>query len=212
MDYTTENINCTNMAHVCGTVLDNLEFSHKTYGETFYIMKIGVYRHSGYEDQINVMISERLINEKEIYSGMQMEIWGQIRTYNQEEQGHNKLNIVLFAREIHEVEEEAYINEINLEGFICKEPMERITPLGRKLCDIMLAVNRMYNKSDYIPCITWGRNASYSASMSVGDCINVQGRLQSRQYKKKMEDGQVVEKTAYEVSVIQLEKITENVI
>ncbi len=212
MDYTTENINCTNMAHVCGEVLDNLEFSHKTYGEAFYTMKLGVYRHSGYEDCINVMISERLMNERTICPGMQLEVWGQIRTYNQEQDGHNRLNIVLFARDIYEADEEEYINEISLEGFICKKPAERTTPLGRKLCDLMLAVNRMYNKSDYIPCITWGRNAGYSAAMEVGDCISIQGRLQSRQYKKKMDDGRIIEKTAYEVSVIQLEKNMENMI
>ncbi len=205
-DYNTT----TNMAHICGEVIDGPNLSHKTYGEAFYIFKMGVLRNSGFEDQINVMISERIMATIEIVEGMFLDIQGQVRTYNEDVDGRNKLNIVVFVRELYvaygEIE---YINDIYLEGYLCKKPLSRTSPMGRKICDLMLAVNRMYNKSDYIPCISWGRNAVYSNTLDVGDKIAIHGRLQSRQYKKKTEDGDVLLKTAYEVSILQLESLAE---
>lgn len=205
-DYNTT----TNMAHICGEVIDGPKLSHKTYGEAFYLFKMGVLRNSGFEDQINVMISERILATMEICEGMFLDIQGQVRTYNEDVDGKNKLNIVVFVRELFVVYGEVeYINDIHLEGYLCKKPLSRTSPMGRKICDIMLAVNRMYNKSDYIPCISWGRNAIYSSTLDVGDKISIYGRLQSRQYKKKTEDGDVLLKTAFEVSILQLESLAE---
>ena len=205
-DYNTT----TNMAHICGEVIDGPKLSHKTYGEAFYVFKMGVLRNSGFEDQVNLMISERLLATMEICEGMFLDVQGQVRTYNEDVDGRNKLNIVIFVREIFVVYGACeHINDIYLEGYLCKKPLSRTSPLGRKICDIMLAVNRMYNKSDYIPCISWGRNAVYSSTLDVGDKIAIHGRLQSRQYKKKLEDGEVLVKTAYEVSILQLESLAE---
>lgn len=205
-DYNTT----TNMAHICGEVIDGPKLSHKTYGEAFYVFKMGVLRNSGFEDQVNLMISERLLATMEICEGMFLDVQGQVRTYNEDVDGRNKLNIVIFVREIFVVYGACeHINDIYLEGYLCKKPLSRTSPLGRKICDIMLAVNRMYNKSDYIPCISWGRNAVYSSTLDVGDKIAIHGRLQSRQYKKKLEDGEILVKTAYEVSILQLESLAE---
>lgn len=203
----------TNVAHVCGEIIDGLKFSHRTYGEIFYTFEIGVLRNSGYEDQIIIMASERILSTMNIEPGQFVNIEGQIRTYNEDVNGHNKLNIVVFARDITEADsEDEAINEIYLEGFLCKKPLQRTSPLGRKICDLMLAVNRMYNKSDYIPCIAWGRNAIYSSTLDVGDRIAVHGRLQSRQYKKKCDDGDFLIKTAYEVSILALETFTADMV
>lgn len=148
----------TNVAHVCGEIIDGLKFSHRTYGEVFYTFEIGVLRNSGYEDQIIVMASERILSTMNIELGEYVNIEGQIRTYNEDVEGHNKLNIVIFARDITEADpEDEAINEIYLEGFLCKKPLQRTSPLGRKICDLMLAVNRMYNKSDYIPWYRLGK-------------------------------------------------------
>lgn len=210
---TTDSNANTNGAIICGEVIDGCRFSHRTYGEAFYNFQVGVLRNSGYEDQIIIMASERIISTMSIEVGARLCIQGQVRTYNEEVGGHNKLNIVVFAREIEEVcTDEEGTNEIYLEGFLCKKPLSRTSPLGRKICDLMLAVNRMYNKSDYIPCIAWGRNAIYANTLEVGDRIAIHGRLQSRQYKKKCEDGEVVLKTAYEVSILQLETYTSDMV
>lgn len=196
----------TNMAHICGEVIDGPKLSHKTYGEAFYIFKMGVNRNSGYQDQINMMVSERMLLPEEIEVGSWMDIQGQVRTYNEEVEGRNKLNIVVFVRDFAYCDEGvSWTNDIFLEGYLCKTPLARTSPLGRRICDMMLAVNRMYNKSDYIPCIAWGRNAVYSSTLDVGDKIAIRGRLQSREYKKREGDGSVAIKTAFEVSVTQLE-------
>lgn len=204
---TTDSSHDTNIACICGEVIDELKLNHKTYGEAFYTFEIGIVRNSGYEDQIIVMVSERILCQADVKKGTVLEIQGQVRTYNEEVEGRNRLNIVVFAREMREATEDAVPkNEIYLEGYLCKKPAARTSPLGRKICDIMLAVNRMYNKSDYIPCIAWGRNALYSSTLDVGDKIALHGRLQSRRYKKKCEDGDVLEKTAFEVSILQMEE------
>ncbi|MEE0515392.1 MAG: single-stranded DNA-binding protein [Emergencia sp.] len=202
---TTDGTCTTNRAYLCGEAADNLRLSHKTYGEAFYTFSFTVARNSGYEDKVTVMASERILNGFTVCSGLRLSVEGQIRTYNEDENGRNKLNIVVFARDIKLADEEADKNEVYLEGFLCKKPLLRTSPLGRKICDLMLAVNRMYNKSDYIPCIAWGRSAVYSSTLDVGEKIILKGRIQSRQYRKKTEYGTVLEKTAFEVSVLQLE-------
>lgn len=203
---TTDGTCITNRAHLCGAAADGLKLSHKTYGEAFYTFSFIVARNSGYEDKVTVMASERILGGFTICEGLRLSVEGQIRTYNEDENGRNKLNIVVFARDIRPAEEtDEDKNEVYLEGFLCKNPLLRTSPLGRKICDLMLAVNRMYNKSDYIPCIAWGRSAVYSSTLDVGDRIILKGRIQSRQYRKKTEDGTVLEKTAFEVSILQME-------
>lgn len=197
----------TNRAAVQGTVLTEMAFSHKSYGECFYLFTLGIKRRSGYEDEIKVIISERLICNLTIMEGKRIRVEGQIRTYNEEEKGKSHLNVVIFARAVSELNSEEYDeNSIYLEGFVCKQPVQRMSPLGRNICDIMLAVNRMYNKSDYIPCIAWGRNAAYAGNLEVGKKLCITGRIQSREYKKHDEEGNAVMKTAYEVSILKIEE------
>ena len=205
MKSTTDNVYETNKAIVAGSVSSPLKFRHKTYGEAFYTFVLGIERRSGYVDEINVMISERLIYESSLYEGDFVEIAGQVRTYNESIDGRNKLNVVIFAREIETgLSEEYFENYIYLEGFLCKPPIKRTSPLGRDICDLMIAVNRMYNKSDYIPCIAWGRNANYADNLKVGTKVYLEGRIQSREYKKKFEDGTSEIRKAFEISILKL--------
>ena len=198
----------SNIAELCGAVLSDLKFSHKTYGEIFYTFVLGIERRSGYIDEINVMVSERLIFENPPRINDYVEIKGQIRTYNETFEGRNKLNIVVFAKEISLSENFGYNeNYVYLEGYLCKSPLRRTSPLGRDICDLMLAVNRMYNKSDYIPCIAWGRNAGYAENLGIGTKLAVEGRIQSREYKKKLEDGTSEMRKAFEVSIVKIEEI-----
>ena len=198
----------SNIAELCGIVMSELEFSHKTYGEVFYTFVLGVQRRSGYVDELNVMVSERLIYDNPPRRNQFLEIKGQIRTYNEMAGGKNKLNVVVFAREIYLCEDFGYYeNYIYLEGFLCKIPIRRTSPLGRDICDMMVAVNRMYNKSDYIPCIAWGRNAGYGEQLAVGTRLLLEGRLQSREDKKKLEDGTVETRKAFEVSILKMEEV-----
>jgi len=198
----------SNLAELCGAVLSELSFSHKTYGEIFYTFVLGIERRSGYMDEINVMVSERLVFDYSPRINDFVEIKGQVRTYNEFAEGKNKLNVVVFAKEICASENFGYNeNYIYLEGFLCKPPLRRTSPLGREICDLMLAVNRMYNKSDYIPCIAWGRNAGYAEQLGVGTKLAIEGRIQSREYKKKFDDGTAEMRKAYEVSVVKLEEI-----
>ena len=198
----------SNLAELCGAVLSELRFSHKTYGEIFYTFVLGIERRSGYMDEINIMVSERLIFEQTLRVNDYVEIKGQVRTYNEFAEGRNKLNVVVFAKEICISENFGYNeNYIYLEGFLCKPPLKRTSPLGRDICDLMLAVNRMYNKSDYIPCIAWGRNAGYAEQLGVGTKLAIEGRIQSREYRKKLDDGTSELRKAYEVSVVKLEEI-----
>ena len=198
----------SNIAELCGAVLSELKFSHKTYGEIFYTFVLGIERRSGYIDEINIMVSERLIFENSPRLNDFVEIKGQVRTYNELSEGRNKLNVVVFAKEICLSESFGYNeNYVYLEGFLCKEPIKRTSPLGRDICDLMLAVNRMYNKSDYIPCIAWGRNAGYAESLGVGTKLSVEGRIQSREYRKKLEDGSSEIRKAFEVSIVKIEEM-----
>ena len=198
----------SNIAELCGAVLSELKYSHKTYGEIFYTFVLGIERRSGYIDEINIMVSERLIFDNPPRLNDFVEIKGQVRTYNELSEGRKKLNVVVFAKEIYLSENFGYNeNYVYLEGFLCKEPLKRTSPLGRDICDLMMAVNRMYNKSDYIPCIAWGRNAGYAESLGVGTKLSVEGRIQSRDYRKKLEDGSSEMRKAFEVSIVKIEEI-----
>lgn len=197
--------NETNKAELQGTVLTEPCFSHRSYGENFYRFQLGVRRKSQFLDRIPIIASERLLWEKEPKTGDRMNLLGQVRTYNETVEGRSHLNIVVFARELSLQTEEEDCNRITLEGFICKPPVDRVSPLGRELCDIMLAVNRAYSKSDYVPCIAWGRNARFGGCLEVGSKLRISGRMQSREYRKKMEDGTSETRIAYEVSVLNLE-------
>lgn len=198
----------TNQTELRGTILSLPEYSHKSYGEVFYHFILGVYRKSGYQDKVPVVISERLIWNLTLGLENRAHVLGQIRTYNECLDGKNKLNIVIFAREFQLLEEDGTLdeNKVYLEGFLCKTPIKRVSPLGREICDMMLAVNRMYNKSDYIPCIAWGRNAGYAGVLVVGTKIRISGRIQSREYRKKDEEGNTITKVAYEVSILKIEE------
>ncbi|WP_206460797.1 single-stranded DNA-binding protein [Anaerovorax sp. IOR16] len=196
----------TNSVELLGTIISDAVFSHKSYGELFYSFTLGVERKSGYQDEIQIIVSERLIWKTPFSVGQRAHVFGQIRTYNEAAEGRNRLNVVVFAREFHIDEENLEDeNRVFLEGFVCKVPVGRVSPLGREICDIMLAVNRMYNKSDYIPCIAWGRNAGYTSKLEVGSKLSVTGRIQSREYRKKDEEGNITIKIAYEVSILKIE-------
>ncbi len=202
------NIIENNMATISGKVVSNIEFSHEVYGEGFYYFMLEVPRLSESNDKIPVTISERLASKDKLTIGTIIEVEGQFRSYNSYNSEGNKLLLTVFARDIIFLEDEKKIknpNQIYLNGFICKRPIYRTTPFGREITDILLAVNRPYNKSDYIPCIAWGRNARFSEKLTVGDNIKVWGRIQSRTYQKKLESGEVINKIAYEVSVSKME-------
>ena len=198
----------TNQTELRGTILTLPEYSHKSYGEVFYCFILGIERKSGYRDEIPVVISERLIWNITLEPEYRAYILGQIRTYNECIDGRNKLNIVVFAREFQLLDDETLSdeNKVFLEGYLCKPPVRRVSPLGREICDMMLAVNRMYNKSDYIPCIAWGRNAGYAGGLEVGTKIQICGRIQSREYRKKDPEGNISTKVAYEVSILKIEE------
>lgn len=197
-----------NTVTIIGKVASELNFSHEVYGEGFFNFMLDVPRLSDVNDLLPVTISERLIQNIQFEEGACFEIEGQFRSYNSYNNESNKLMLTVFARDIKPVEDMSKVknpNQIFLNGFVCKKPIYRTTPFGREICDVLLAVNRQYNKSDYIPCIAWGRNARYSESINVGENIKVWGRVQSRSYQKTLENNQVINKVAYEVSVIKME-------
>ncbi len=202
------NIIENNMATISGKVVSNVEFSHEVYGEGFYYFMLDVPRLSDSSDKIPVTISERLASRDKLEIGTVIEVEGQFRSYNSYNNEGNRLLLTVFARDITFLEDEKKIknpNQIYLNGFICKKPIYRTTPFGREITDILLAVNRPYNKSDYIPCIAWGRNARFSERLTVGDNIKVWGRIQSRTYQKKFETGDILNKVAYEISISKME-------
>lgn len=197
-----------NMVTISGKVVSNIEFSHEVYGEGFYYFMLDVPRLSDSCDKIPVTVSERLNTKQKLEIGKIIEVEGQFRSYNSFNNDGNRLLLTVFAREINFLEDELKIknpNQIYLNGFVCKKPIFRTTPFGREISDILLAVNRPYNKSDYIPCISWGRNARYSEGLVIGDNVKVWGRIQSREYQKKFDSGEIISKTAYEVSVSKME-------
>ncbi|MCL2349857.1 MAG: single-stranded DNA-binding protein [Defluviitaleaceae bacterium] len=204
-----------NRISLFGEIASECTFSHDVFGEGFYNFNILVPRLSDASDLLPVTISERIIEGSRFAPGEHIGITGQIRSYNNyvEEEGRNRLILTVFAKDYEFYDDQTTAshnpNEVFLDGFICKPPIYRTTPFGREIADLLLAVNRSYNKSDYIPCITWGRNARYGAKLAVGDNIKLWGRMQSRIYQKKQEHtDEVLEKTAFEVSVSRLEYAT----
>jgi primosomal replication protein N len=208
----TDKVFDNNQVSIAGEVISDFTFSHDVFGEGFYVLEVVVSRLSNSYDMIPVMVSERLIDVKQDYKGKFVEVLGQFRSYNRHEESKNKLVLSVFAREVKmmdELTENAKPNHIFLDGFVCKPPIYRKTPLGREIADVLLAVNRPYGKSDYIPCICWGRNARFAESFAVGGHVQVWGRIQSREYQKKLTDTDFEKRVAYEVSVSKLEYLEE---
>ena len=201
-----------NQVIIAGEIVSGFTFSHEVYGEGFYMVEVAVNRLSNYADYIPVMVSERLIDVTENYEGQYIGVVGQFRSYNRHEEKKNRLVLSVFAREIEftgEPGEDVKSNQIFLDGYICKEPIYRKTPLGREIADLLVAVNRSYGKSDYIPSICWGRNARYAAGFAVGEHVQIWGRIQSREYVKKLNEFETEKRIAYEVSVSKIDCIED---
>lgn len=199
-----------NQVSIMGEVVSTFTFSHEVFGEGFYMLNVSVKRLSESCDVIPLMISERLIDVNEDYRGTYIRATGQFRSYNRHEEKKNRLVLSVFVRELEFTEEElenSKTNQIFLDGYICKTPIYRRTPLGREISDMLLAVNRPYGKSDYIPCICWGRNARFTSGFEVGGHVQIWGRIQSREYVKKLDDDTTEKRVAYEVSVSKLEYV-----
>ena len=197
-----------NQVSIMGKIASSFTFSHQVFGEGFYLVDILVKRLSDSEDRIPLMVSERLVDVTQDYEGEYIMVQGQFRSYNRHEEKKNRLVLSVFVRALSFVEEaddSIKTNQIFLDGYICKPPVYRKTPLGREIADLLLAVNRPYGKSDYIPCICWGRNARYASAFEVGGHVLLWGRIQSREYIKKLGENETEKRTAYEVSVSKLE-------
>ena len=204
-----------NRVSIIGEVVSEFTFSHEVFGEGFYIVNVSVNRLSDMVDIIPLMISERLIDVTKDYRGQKIEVQGQFRSYNRHEGTRNKLVLSIFVRELAFVEEEdipeeqSKSNQIYLDGYVCKPPIYRKTPLGREIADILIAVNRPYVKSDYIPCIAWGRTARFASGIQVGGHLKISGRVQSREYTKKIDENEVEKRVAYEVSVSKIDLVED---
>lgn len=197
-----------NQVSIVGVVDSEFTYSHEVFGEGFYILEVVVNRLSQMADRIPLLVSERLVDVHENYMGKTVEAKGQFRSYNKHEEGRNRLILSVFVREFAVLEgdvECAKPNSVYLDGFICKQPVYRMTPLGREIADLLLAVNRPYGKSDYLPCICWGRNARFAGKFQVGEHIHLWGRIQSRTYQKKIDADTMEKRTAYEISVSKIE-------
>ena len=197
-----------NQVSIVGEIVSDFRYSHEVYGEGFYMVDVSVSRLSNFVDYIPVMVSERLIDVSADYIGQYVYIGGQFRSFNRHEEKKNRLVLSVFAREfelLEEADEESASNQIFLDGYICKESVYRKTPLGREIADLLVAVNRSYGKSDYIPCICWGRNARFASGFEVGTHVQIWGRIQSREYVKKINETDVEQRVAYEVSVSKIE-------
>lgn len=208
MDKVIEN----NQVSIVGIIDSEFTFSHEIFGEGFYMANVVVKRLSESTDCIPLMVSNRLLDVTQNYIGQRIRITGQFRSYNRHEEKHNRLVLSVFAREIEFVEDEedaVKTNQIFLDGYVCKPPVYRKTPLGREIADLLIAVNRPYGKSDYIPCICWGRNARFAAGFEVGGRTQIWGRIQSREYMKKLTENQAEKRIAYEISVSKLEYLEE---
>lgn len=204
----------TNMVTIVGKITTEKEFSHEMYGEGFYVFDLEVPRLSDFVDILPVTISERLFVNINLVPGTYVVVEGQLRSYNRYVNNSNRLLLTVFARDIYMPQDEEELNEllkkpneIFIDGYICKPPIYRTTPFGREITDLLVAVNRPYNKSDYIPCIAWGRNARFCEKLLVGDHIRLWGRVQSREYQKRLSNGETESKTAFEVSVSKLEYV-----
>lgn len=196
-----ENQMNNNMVILSGKIAKTPQYSHEVFGEGFYESVIEVERLSSQVDMIPITISERLMEEVNLEQGDNLSIDGQFRSYNKLVDDHSKLMLTVFVRECKDNPDAKNENIIELTGYICKEPIYRTTPFKREIADILVAVNRAYNKSDYIPCIAWGRNARFASHLEVGDKINLVGRIQSREYQKAFEDGTSETRVAYEISI-----------
>ncbi len=208
----TDKVIENNQVVIMGEIVSDFVFSHEIFGEGFYMVDVNVPRLSDSSDIIPLMVSERLIDVGEDYKGLNIMVQGQFRSYNRHEERKNRLVLSVFAREIEfvdETPESSKTNQIYLDGYICKEPIYRKTPLGREIADLLLAVNRPYGKSDYIPCICWGRNARFASNFSVGTRCEIWGRIQSREYMKRLSEEDAEKRIAYEVSVSKLELMEE---
>ena len=196
-----------------GKIVSEKSYSHEIYGEKFYVFNLEVIRLSSTVDIIPITISERLLTGLDLEIGKKVAVEGQFRSYNNYENERNRLILTVFAKEINEIEGEEekdeVTNEVILVGYVCKKPIYRQTPFGREIADVLLAVNRAYNKSDYIPSIAWGRNARFCQNMEVGTEVRITGRVQSRTYEKKYEDGTTETRVAYEVSIASMEIVNE---
>lgn len=201
MNYAAEK---NNKVYVMGEIVSDGVFSHEVYGEGFYEFFLRVPRLSGQADILPVTVSDRLIRAHDLKRGSSIAAVGQFRSYNKLENGRSRLMLTVFVREIPERSEDKNPNGILLNGYICKPPVYRTTPFNREIADVLIAVNRAYNKSDYIPCIAWGRNARFVKNLSVGDKVAISGRIQSREYQKKLSETEIKTMTAYEVSISKL--------
>ncbi len=201
MDYNSEK---NNKVYFMGEIVSDAKFSHEVYGEGFYEFFVKVMRLSGQADVLPVTVSERLIQGNNFKIGSMISALGQFRSYNKLEGGKSRLMLTVFVREIVEPSPSNNPNSIVLSGYICKPPIYRTTPFNREIADLLIAVNRAYNKSDYIPCIAWGRNARFVQNLKVGDRVALSGRIQSREYQKRLSETEAVTMTAYEVSVSKL--------
>ena len=203
-----------NKVTLSGEIVSDFEFNHECYGEGFYTAMLASERTSGKKDIIPIMVSDRLVDAKADWEGQFVRVSGQFRSYNKHEGGRRHLELSVFVREFEDITEERDFgledeNHISLDGYICKKPIYRKTPLGREITDILLAVNRKYGKSDYVPMICWGRNARFAGGLEVGARLQIEGRIQSREYQKQIEDGVYETRTAYEVSVNKLTVVEE---
>lgn len=208
----TDKVLGNNQVNVYGEVISEFTFSHEVYGEGFYMVHLSVRRLSNVFDTIPLMVSERLVDVSKDYRGKFFEACGQFRSYNRHEENRNRLVLSLFVRDLRVDDTELGSDKPNyifLDGYICKQPVYRKTPLGREIADLLLAVNRPYGKSDYIPCICWGRNARFASNFSVGTRCEIWGRIQSREYMKRLSEDDAEKRTAYEVSVSKLELMEE---
>lgn len=205
-----EGLLSTNKVYIEGIIVSELSFSHEMYGEGFYNFNVEVPRLSETADILPITVSERLFASLDMSIGQKIKVEGQLRSYNKFIDGANRLILTIFARDIKPIEEISKSpNQIFIEGFICKSPIYRTTPFGREITDLLVAVNRPYNKSDYIPAIAWGRNARFSSTLTIGSHIKVWGRVQSREYEKKLSEENSIKKTAYEVSISKMERVEE---
>jgi single-stranded DNA-binding protein len=195
-----------NQVMLKGKVVEEPVYSHSLYGEKFFALTLEVPRLSGVTDVLPVMVSDRLLHLMDVALGDELAVIGQLRSYNRLVEGKSRLILTVFARHISPPEDMAdNPNQVLLEGYVCRTPVYRTTPFGREITDLLIAVNRPYNKSDYIPVISWGRNARYAETLEVGQKVYIHGRMQSRQYQKKLPDGNIDNRTAYEVSVSYIE-------
>lgn len=197
MDYAANEIT------VRGSLCELPQFSHENHGKRFFRFTLEVPRLSGVVDLLPVVAWEDCLNRMDLSGGTRITVRGQVRSFNNHGGSGQKLLIFIFASQLETADLPA-VNEVHLRGTICKPPVYRRTPLGREICDVMLAVPRAYHRSDYLPCILWGRTAQEIARCGVGDAIVISGRLQSRQYRKVTPQGEEL-RTAYEISALTAE-------